>query len=116
MKRESGENPEQSRCCMQSLSRAEHDATEAKSIEFQVSSFRFQVSSFKFQVSGFKFQVTLLPCYFVTLLLCYFEKLPREGVHARTASQKTCRCRATARSYTLERREGEKQLLFDNDL
>ena len=111
MKRESGENPEQSRCCMQSLSRAEHDATEAKSFEFQVSSYRFQVSGFK------------LPCYFVTLLLCYFEKLlcyfeklPREGVHARTASQKTCRCRATARSYTLERREGEKQLLLDNDL
>ena len=109
MKRESGENPEQSRCCMQSLSRAEHDATEAKS-------FKFQVSGFKFQVSSYRFQVTLLPCYFVTLLLCYFEKLPREGVHARTASQKTCRCRATARSYTLERREGEKQLLLDNDL
>ena len=112
MKRESGENPEQSRCCMQSLSRAEHDATEAKS-------FKFQVSGFKFQGSGFKllcYLVTLLLCYFVTLLLCYFEKLPREGVHARTASQKTCRCRATARSYTLERREGEKQLLLDNDL
>ena len=70
--------------------RAEHNATE--------------VRGFRFQVSGFN-----LLCYLVTLLLCYFEKLPWEGVRARAASQKTCHCRATARSYALDRREGEKQ-------